>query len=738
MTAIAAKCASCSGAIVDGACEDCGRVPAGLNLIGPDAPAATTATRSSLRRASTRATSNSTIRVTVAVGQSAARRVPATRSSTTRRRALGGGLVSLPFQPTTEPLDLLMKDPTIPASKRVCQKCGAATAYDKGFCTNCGVEYNFIPSLKAGDIVAGQYRIKGPIAYGGLGWIFLGFDELLNRWVVLKGLLNSKDEEAAAAAMAERQFLAAVKHPKIVQIFNFTHQGPEGFIVMEYVGGKTINAIRRERGPLPVAEAIAYVLGILPAFSYLHSQNLVYCDFKPNNLMLEADDVKLIDMGAVRRIGDPDGAVFGTVGYMAPEADQDPSAVSDLYTIGRTLAELVMNFKMASHDDELPWPENDPVLLDNESLKLFLDRACAKDPALRFQDADEMFEQLYGVLREVVCLDTDEPKPAVSERFLGDGLVEPSEQAIWRPIAASLPRLRPNPEDSAAGAIMASAGLKPNKLAPYLAALRQQFPRSKELNYAEIDLLISEGDYPVARSRMETLHQANPYDWKIWFLQGRLAFLEGDYKLAAEQFARLRAELPGEPAAQMALALALESFGEPATAEPIYDRVSKADPSYASAAFGLARCRLAAQTITADDHKNAVQALNRIPATSALYAAAQMAAVRILISDLPNKISPPPTSDDLKQASEIYAALGVDNQAAHLLAADILLKAAQEFGEPQSQTKGLTLLGCAANPRDLKLGAEKSLRRAARFTTDPASLTALIDRANQVRPRTLF
>ena len=468
------------------------------------------------------------------------------------------------------------------------------------------------------------------------------------------------------------------------------------------------------------------------------SRNLVYCDFKPDNFMLEGDDVKLIDMGAVRRIGDPDGAVFGTVGYMAPEADQDPSAVSDLYTIGRTLAELVMNFKMANHNDELPWPENEPVLLDNESLKLFLDRACAKDPALRFQDADEMFEQLYGVLREIVCLDTDEPKPAVSERFLGDGLVEPNEQAIWRPIATSLPRLRPDPEDSAAGAIMASAGLKPDKLAPHLAALRQQFPRSKELNYSEIDLLISEGDFAAARSRTEALREADPYDWKAWFLQGRIAFLEGDYKLAAERFARLRAELPGEPAAQMALALALESFGEPATAEPIYDRVSKADPSYASAAFGLARCRLAGVAIAAEDRKNAVQALNRIPATSALYVAAQMAAVRILISDLPDKISPPPTADELKQASEVYAALGVDNQAAHLLAADILLKAAQEFGKPRSQANGLALLGCAANPRDLKLGAEKLLRRAARLATDPAALTALVDRANQARPCTLF
>ena len=732
------KCASCGGSIVDGACEDCGRVPAGENLIGVDAPAATAPTRSSSsRRTRPRGTTSSSIKVTVAVGQGAAKRVPATRGSTSRRRALGGGLVSLPFQPTAEPLDLLMKDPTVPANKRICQKCGTPALYDKGFCTHCGAEYNFMPGLKAADLVAGQYRVKGPVAYGGLGWIYLGFDELLNRWVVLKGLLNSKDEEAAAAAMAERQFLAAVKHPKIVQIFNFIHQGAEGFIVMEYVGGKTISAIRRERGPLPVAEAIAYILGILPAFAYLHAQNLVYCDFKPNNFMLEGDDVKLIDMGAVRRIGDPDGAVFGTVGYMAPEADQEPTALSDLYTIGRALAELVMNFKMARGDEELRWPDNDPVLLDNESLKLFLDRACARDPALRFQDADEMFEQLYGVLREVVSLDTDEPKPATSARFLGDGLVEANEEAIWRPIAASLPRLRPDPDDSAAGSIMASAGLGPDKLAPYLKALRQQYPRSNALTYAELDLAVSQGEYQMARELTESLLQTNPYDWKAWFLQGRIAFLQGDYHLAAEKFARIRAELPGEPAAQMALALALEALGESAAAEPIYDRVSKADPSYASAAFGLARCRLSPANVGVEDRKGAVQALGRIPTTSALYVAARMAMVRVLISDAPGKNAQPQGLDELQQAAEIHAALGLDSEDSHLLAADLLLKAAEQAGGAHPNS-GATLLGCAANPRDLRFGAEKELRRASRFAPDPASLVALVDRANQARPRTLF
>ena len=65
------------------------------------------------------------------------------------------------------------------------------------------------------------------MAFGGLGWIYLGWDTVLSRWVVLKGLLNSKDEASAAAAVAERRFLAAVKHPKIVGIYNFVSREPK-------------------------------------------------------------------------------------------------------------------------------------------------------------------------------------------------------------------------------------------------------------------------------------------------------------------------------------------------------------------------------------------------------------------------------------------------------------------------------------------------------------------------------
>ncbi len=174
-----------------------------------------------------------------------------------------------------------------------------------------------------------------------MGWIYLAFDNVLSRYVVLKGLLNVHDESSATAAVAERKFLAAVKHPNIVGIYNFVQQGAEGYIVMEYVGGKTIKQIRQERGPLPVAEALAYIHRVLPAFTYLHQLGLVYCDFKPDNLMLEKDDVKLIDLGGVRRIDDWAETSTAPSDIPRPKPVKVLQSESDLFTIGRTLAVLL-------------------------------------------------------------------------------------------------------------------------------------------------------------------------------------------------------------------------------------------------------------------------------------------------------------------------------------------------------------------------------------------------------------
>ena len=251
-------------------------------------------------------------------------------------RRLGGGLVEIPRVPAVDPQAALMVNPVVAESKRFCWNCGrpvgrstpAGKALSEGWCPHCGSAYSFVPQLGVGDIVADQYEIKGCIAHGGLGWVYLAFDKNVNdRPVVLKGLVHSGDAEAQAIAMAERQFLAEVTHPGIVKIYNFVehddkHGNPVGYIVMEYVGGTSLKqATRLTRSDgvrLEVAEAIGYMLEILPALGYLHSIGLVYNDLKPENIMVTEDQLKLIDLGAVSRINSF-GYLYGTPGYQAPE-----------------------------------------------------------------------------------------------------------------------------------------------------------------------------------------------------------------------------------------------------------------------------------------------------------------------------------------------------------------------------------------------------------------------------------
>ncbi|MGI8551429.1 MAG: serine/threonine protein kinase [Dehalococcoidia bacterium] len=113
--------------------------------------------------------------------------------------------IARPPLPPQEPLASLVPG-EVPERKRYCSNCGAKLTREVGFCPKCGQEYSFKPSLMPGDLVAGKYEIKGTLAFGGLGWIYLALDTVLSRWVVLKGLLNSKDPNMVALPVKEREF----------------------------------------------------------------------------------------------------------------------------------------------------------------------------------------------------------------------------------------------------------------------------------------------------------------------------------------------------------------------------------------------------------------------------------------------------------------------------------------------------------------------------------------------------
>ena len=410
---------------------------------------------------------------------------------------LGAGLVEVPPVPARDPAAAVLPDPKVPENRRFCGNCGQLVGQSRdgrpgladGFCRHCGARFSFTPKLEPGELVAGQYEVLGCLAHGGLGWIYLARDRNVNdRWVVLKGLLNTGDADALAAAVAERQFLAQVEHPNIVRIYNFVQHASrrDGETRRRHRHGIRRRQVaqadpRWRRGSaarvVPLAHALAYAIEILPALGYLHDRGLVYCDFKPDNVIQTEEQLKLIDMGGVRQI-DGDGPIYGTVGYQAPEIETDgPSPSSDLFTVGRALA--VLTFEFAGYQGEYKYrlPDSMPLLAEQESFARLLRRATHAQPDRRFQSAGEMAEQITGVLREVLSRADGEPRPTFSRLFspelraVGTGLTpvrapNGSAGAVVSPppaaeVIAGLPAPLADGTDPAAGYLATLGGLEP-------------------------------------------------------------------------------------------------------------------------------------------------------------------------------------------------------------------------------------------------------------------------------------
>ena len=715
----------CTGEIEDGYCNTCGLAPAtaGASTTGSaPSPSGRGSTAASTRRSGTGSQSRRT------------------GSGRTRRGNLGAGLVEVPPVPYKDPSSVVLADPEVEESKRWCGNCGKPVgravagkpARREGFCPHCGTAYSFSPKLKPGDLVAAQYQVVGCIAHGGLGWIYLAKDRnVSDRWVVLKGLLDTGDADAMEAAIAERRFLAEVEHPNIVKIYNFVQHDGLGYIVMEYIGGESLKDVRKQYTattgePVPVAHAIAFMVEILPALGYLHGKDLLFCDFKPENVIQTEEQLKLIDLGGVRRIDDQTSALYGTVGYQAPEvAEVGASVASDLYTVARSLAVLTFEFKgfqdPKRYATSLPPASDVPVLGRYESFNRFLVKGAHPDPDLRFASADAMREQLIGVLREVVALDGGAPQPAPSKLFSPELIANP-DIADWR----SLPVPTVDPSDPQAALLSGLSGATP---AQAVAAL-ERAPGTPEVGFRLAQASVLAGDFTKVDRVLTRLEQEIPGDWRIFWWAGVRALAAGQSEAAVKQFDAAYRELPGEPAPKLALACALELSGDVQRAAGYYARVAMCDPNSASASFGLARCRM-----RSGDRAGAAGALQNVPATSSAHARAQVMLCRVLSSDLAGTT---PALADLVAASEAVGQLQVDAEVRFGLTQDILASALGMLQSGSVRPDGSVHVGGAAlEERDIRLGLERACRELARLAPTRAEKIALVDRANEYRPVTL-
>ena len=533
--------------------------------------------------------------------------------------------------PARDPASAVLANPMVSEEKRFCGKCSAKVGRGKdgkpgaaeGKCENCGTPFSFLPKLQPNELVGGQYEVLGALAYGGLGWIYLAQDHnVSDRWVVLKGLIDSGDPTALAAAANEQRFLAEVEHPNIVKIHNFV-QHPDrqsettvGYIVMEYVGGQSLRQLAlahhresRRPEPLPIGQVIAYGLEILPALGYLHSQGLLYCDLKPDNVIQTNEQLKLIDLGAVRRIDDYESPLFFTTGYSAPElATQGASVASDLFTVGRTLA--VLSFEFTGYTTKfkttLPSPDAVPLFALFGSYYRFLRRATHADPDRRFLSAEEMADQLTGVLREIMALGTGKPRPGAStvfgpeSRTFGVQLVVPEAGAsVPLPgaaeVVAGLPIPQVDTDDPAAGVLATTTALDPRGAIEALAgAPRESIEVRLRIVRARIELgELAEAQRQLQAAQYLAIKNGFPHDWRIDWYRGLIELAGGRSRVAHVAFEAVYDDLPGEVAPKLALGISAEGVGDYFAAARFYELVWRTDRTYVSAAFGLARVYLA-------------------------------------------------------------------------------------------------------------------------------------------------
>lgn len=749
----------CTGQIQDGYCMVCGMAPAAGG--DPMAEAGSVPTAVKHRGGSTGSGTGSLVsqpmsartssRLASAAFGSArtsgtrATRRTASASTRFRGRQLGAGITTIPPVPITDPLEAVLADPQVAEHKRFCPSCGAKVgrsrdgvpARTSGFCPSCGSAFDFDPTLGAGDLVGGQYEVVGPMAHGGLGWIYLARDiNVSGRFVVLKGLLNSGDRDAYDAAVAEREFLAEVEHPLIVEIYNFARHQGAGYTVMEYVGGRSLKEIlmqRREAAggtidPLPVDQALAYILEILPAFSYLHEKNLLYCDFKPDNLIQQGESVKLIDMGGVRRLDDETSAIYGTVGYQAPEvATEGPSIASDIYTIGRTLVTLVLDFRgnTSTYVASLPPVAATPVFERYDSFYRLVAKACALNPSDRFASVAELRSQVLGVLRDVVAVNRTEEYAArhshSSANFEAPASDAPNEPIGWQ----ELPRLKVDQEDPMASWL---AGI-PDTSTRVL-QLRQAPTVTLEVRLARIHAAIRAEQYAMADAEIAEVLAADPWEWRALWLAGLRQLATGDEVEARSSFNAVYSQVPGELAPKLALAAVCERSGELRIAEGLYRVCAASDANYAgAAAFGMARIRAGRQ-----DAAGTLRALDLVAPTRSSYSLARVRRAGVLVDtassfeDLAEALT---SIDDVSVADSLRLDLTIAVRTACLRRVLAKDPGATQGGVPRD------VHGVPAREKPMRLALEQAYRERARLATSDAERVSLVDRANQVRPRTL-
>ncbi len=205
-------------------------------------------------------------------------------------------------------------------------------------------------ATERGRLLSGRYRLETVIGHGGMGVVWQGRDELLNRDVAVKEIvfpphLSEQEQQLACdRATREAQVAARLSHVNVVRVYDIVEEDGHPCIVMELLPYQSLAELMAAEGPLPPARAARIGLGVLAALRAAHREGILHRDVKPANILVGPEGrVVLTDFGIARAAGVPtlttDGTVVGSPSYMAPERARggQPGAPADLWGLGAML-----------------------------------------------------------------------------------------------------------------------------------------------------------------------------------------------------------------------------------------------------------------------------------------------------------------------------------------------------------------------------------------------------------------
>jgi eukaryotic-like serine/threonine-protein kinase len=282
------------------------------------------------------------------------------------------------------------------------------------------------PGRFAGHVF-GSYEVKSLIAAGGMGEVYRAIDTRLDRVVAIKILPAhlSDDPDRRERFKREAKIVSSLNHPHICALYDVGVQDGTEYLVMEHIDGETLQD-RIQRGPVPLAQAVDYLIQIADALDKAHRRGIVHRDLKPGNIMLTKSGVKLLDFGlAAQRAGGSQagqlsktdseqtltvhGVIMGTIQYMAPEQlqGQPSDARTDIFAFGAVAYEMLTGRRAFEGETQAaligailrdePKAITELVPESSPPLARALTRCLAKDPDERWQTANDLLFELRSL-----------------------------------------------------------------------------------------------------------------------------------------------------------------------------------------------------------------------------------------------------------------------------------------------------------------------------------------------------